>query len=158
MDFHDGGKHGCLKICNKTENPAGFLSKWTSTKYLAKVNTKELNNLPQSACVDVAEYSVGKKKKNSWRSHKFWKMFIWGLRCSSKPMIMGCLSLCQYKDNITQPRRTYQPRWPHLRCWRSERWDSLWRSQPGPPPCERHTYTHLEALQKASSESISLGG
>lgn len=63
MDFHDGGKHGCLKICNKTENPAGFLSKWASTKYLAKVNTKELNNLPQSACVDVAEYSVGEKKR-----------------------------------------------------------------------------------------------
>lgn len=29
---HHGAKHGCLEICDTTENPAGFLSKWANTQ------------------------------------------------------------------------------------------------------------------------------
>ncbi len=96
------------------------------------------------------------KKHILLRSHTCWKMFIWGLRCSSKPMIMACLFLCQCKDNITQPRRTYQPGWPHLRCWRCECSVSLWRSQQGPPPCKTHTHTHAhsEKLYRRHTQNV----
>lgn len=41
MDLHNRAKHGWLEICDKTENPAGFLSKWANTTYLAKLNQTE---------------------------------------------------------------------------------------------------------------------
>ncbi len=36
-------------------------------------------------------------------SHEFYEMFVWGLRCSSQPMITARLRVCG--DNVTQTVR-----------------------------------------------------
>lgn len=81
-----------------------------------------------------------KTTNTSPNCHQFWKMLIGGLRCYSEQIIKGFLWGCQYKGNITKPRWTYLPRRPHLPCWCSGHWGSLWRSRPGPPPCKIHTF------------------
>lgn len=101
---------------------------------------------------------TGRERKiNKITFYFFEKMSIWGPQVQRRTDDNGLsffFSLCRYKDDITQPRNTYQPRWPHLRCWRSECSGSLWRSQPGPPPWKTHTNTHM-VRQNTSSESIS---
>lgn len=107
-------------------------------------------------CDDTALAEFRKTTNTSPSCHEFWKKLIGGLRCSSEQMIKGCLWVCQYKGDITKPRGTYQPRRPHLPCWRSGRWGSLWRSRPGPPPCKTHTF---KSFQKRDAQNlfISLG-
>lgn len=43
----------------------------------------------------VASLQQNTQKHTFFWGVKFWKMFIWGLRCSEGPVIMACLYLCQ---------------------------------------------------------------